>query len=170
MRKKAILALLVVAGLGVAACGSEDSTGNENQVDELVGTWVSKGADVAPGLAASPFFTDSIIATFNENGTYTVVQYYGGTAQPITLTGTYVAGTQPEGQVRSITANQATPTAVTSEGIFQVSGNTMKYEVIQVEPALAGVNPPTVSGGFGSTTVGGNPTGPYWTQNYDRRN
>ena len=170
MSRKAILAAVVVMGFGVAAC-DEESTGPDNDQDEIVGTWVSAGADVAPGLAASPFFTDSIIATFNENETYTVLQYYNGNAQPITLTGTYEVGTQPEGQIRAITANQTTPSAVTSEGIFQVSGsgNTMQYEVIQVEPALQGVNAPTVEGGFGSTTVNGVETDGYWTQSYDRR-
>lgn len=40
----------------------------------------------------------------------------------------------------------------------------MQYEVIQ--EGLTGVEPPTVEGGFGSTLVGGDPTGPFWIQSY----
>lgn len=45
----------------------------------------------------------------------------------------------------------------------------MKYEIIQTNPALAGVLPPTVQGGFGSTTVNGVATGAYWTQTFTKR-
>lgn len=167
MRKHAILAAVVLTAFGLTACGDEDPTDIDDDEDEIVGTWVSAGADVAPGLAAAPFNIDSIIATFNDNNTYTVVQWFDG--QDATVTGTYEVGDQPEGQIRAITANQSAP-AVTSQGIFQVSGSTMQYEIIQTDPAIQGVNPPTVAGGFGSTTVGGTPTGVYWVQNYDRRN
>jgi hypothetical protein len=165
MTRKAILPVLVLAVFGLAACGSEDSTGPEDQTDELVGTWISAGADVAPGLAA--FGIDSILATFNEDQTYTVVNWAAGSQS--TLTGTWVAGTQGDGQIRSITATQIQPSALTAEGIFQVSGSTMMYEVIQVEPALQGVTAPTVAGGFGSTTIAGAPSSLY-IQHYDRRN
>lgn len=157
MRKQAILATLVLAGFGLAACGSSDSTGPGNQTDELVGTWISKGADVAPGLAAVG--VDSILATFNEDQTYTVINWAAGSQA--TLTGTWEAGTQGEGQIRSITANQIQPSALTAQGIFQITGSNMTYEVIQVEPALQGVTAPTVGGGFGSTTIAGQPNSNY---------
>jgi hypothetical protein len=50
-----------------------------------------------------------------------------------------------------------------------VTGTTMRYEIIQTTPALQGVNPPTVTGGFGSTTIGGQATGQYWVQTYAKR-
>lgn len=164
MRKKAIFAALVLAVFGLTAC-DEETTGTEDEVDELVGTWVSKGSDVAPGLAQL-LLVDSIYATFNEDGTYLVLNYANGSDQPGELTGTYVAGDQPEGEIRSILLNQANP-ALTSEGIFQVSGSTMQYEVVQTEPDI-GALAPTVEGGFGSTVVQGTATGAYWIQNYDR--
>lgn len=169
MGRTTLFAALALLTFGVAACGDdEDPTGPGEEQDEIVGTWVSTGADLAPGLAAAPFNADSIIATFNENGTYAVVQWSAGAA--INFAGTYTLGTQAEGQIRAITANQTAPTSVTSQGIFQVTGATMRYEIIQVEPAIQGVTAPTVAGGFGSTAVNGTPTGAYWVQNYDRRN
>ncbi|MEJ2503269.1 MAG: hypothetical protein P8177_08130 [Gemmatimonadota bacterium] len=162
MKKHAILAALVLAVFGLAAC-DEESTGVEDDTEELVGTWVSKGADLAPGFA--PFAIDSIIATFNEDQTYEVLQYAGGSDQEVTLTGTYVIGPQEEGEIRAITLTQATPSALTAAGIFQVSGSSMQYEVIQVQPDI-GATAPTVSGGFGSTTVGGSTTS-VWIQGYD---
>lgn len=166
LKKFAVTAMLALA---VVACGDDedDGTGPQQQ-DEIVGTWASKGTAVAPGLRAAPFNTDSIVATFNANGTYEVRQFAGGQSQPITLTGSYTAGTGARGTVRSITANQ-TQGSVTSTGIFQVTGTTMKYEIIQTSPALAGVTAPTVAGGFGSTTVGGVQTGTYWTQTFTKR-
>ncbi len=168
MSKKTLYATLMLAALAVVACNDDNGTGPNTNTDELVGTWVSAGSNVAPGLAAAPFLTDSIIATFNEDGTYSVTQWSEG--QAIGLNGTYTIGNEPAGQIRSIVAVQVSPTAVTSQGIFQITGTTMKYEIIQVSPALQGVNAPTVGGGFGSTTVNGVSTGTYWIQNYVQRN
>jgi hypothetical protein len=164
MMRKAILPVLVLAAFGLAACGSEDSTGPEQQTDELVGTWISAGSNVAPGLAAVG--VDSILATFNEDQTYTVLNYAGGSQA--TLTGTWVAGSQGDGQIRSVTVTQISPSALTAQGIFQVTGAAMTYEVIQVEPALQGVTAPTVAGGFGSTTIAGAPNSLY-IQHYVKR-
>jgi hypothetical protein len=52
--------------------------------------------------------------------------------------------------------NQTTPSTLTAEGIFEVSAdnNSMNYEVAQTEPSVAGVTPPTPTGGFGSTSSG----------------
>jgi len=170
MSRKTILAALVLAMFGMTACDDEETTGPGNTQDEIVGTWVSAGADVAPGLAGAPFNTDSIIATFNDDNTYVVDSYSGTTV--VNFTGTYQIGPQAEGQIRAITLNQSTPTSLTSEGIFQVSGSgaTMQYEVIQTSPALQGFTAPTVAGGFGSTAFNGTPLGATWIQNYDRRN
>lgn len=167
MSRKILHATLVLVALGAVACNSENSTGPNASEDEIVGTWVSAGSNVAPGLVAAPFLTDSIIATFNDNGSYLVTQWSGGAS--VQLTGTYTVGSEPEGQIRSIIAVQVSPSAVTSQGIFQVTGSAMEYEIIQVAPALQGVNAPTVGGGFGSTTVNGVSTGTYWIQNYVRR-
>jgi hypothetical protein len=129
--------------------------------DPIVGAWKAEGLDVSPLLYAAPFKIRKIVATFNSNGSYTVVQTdSAGTS--LTLTGTYVAAAggaaAPNNYIRTITASQATPSSVTAEGIYEVgisgSAVTMKYEVVQTAPPLTGVTKPTAAGGFGSSSGG----------------
>ena len=164
MKRHAILAALVLTAFGTAACDEEDPTGPQTATEQLTGTWISEGQDLAPGFA--PFAVDSIIATFNDDQTYRVEQYAGGSAQPVILTGTYVTGDEDVGEINSITLTQATPSQLTAQGIYQVTGNAMTYEVIQVQPDIGAVAA-TVAGGFGSTEVGGVTTD-VWIQQYDR--
>ena len=164
MKRHAILAALVLTVVGMTACDEEDPTGPQTATEQLTGTWISQGQDLAPGFA--PFAVDSIIATFNDDQTYRVEQYAGGGAQPVILTGTYVTGDQPAGDINSISLTQSTPTQLTAEGIYRVTGDAMTYEVIQVEPNIGAVAP-TISGGFGSTMVLGEATD-VWIQEYDR--
>lgn len=133
--------------------------------DELVGSWVSEGEDVAPGLAAEPFLNVRIDATFNSDNTYDV-ESEDQNGSVITFEGTWEAGEANADGIRAITLNQSVPSELTSSGIFRVNGDRLEYEVIQ--EGLTGVEPATVEGGFGSTLVGGQPTGGYWTQRYDR--
>ncbi|HQU97021.1 MAG TPA: hypothetical protein PLO39_12810, partial [Saprospiraceae bacterium] len=72
------------------------------------------------------------------------------------------------GNIYTIKLNQTSPTALTAEGIFEVSADnkTMKYEVVQTEPSL-GIAPPTAAGGFGSTAGGA--FGTNVVQNFVRR-
>ncbi|MCH8568778.1 MAG: choice-of-anchor D domain-containing protein [Balneolales bacterium] len=134
-------------------------------VDAIVGSWVSEGQNIAPGLAGAPFFNVRIDAVFNNDNTYNVVSE-DANGSTITFNGTWQATAVNEEGIRGITLNQSEPAALVSSGIFRINGNSMEYEVIQ--EGLTGVEPPTQSGGFGSTTVGGNPTGPFWIQNYVR--
>lgn len=129
------------------------------------GTWLSAGANVAPLLAGAPFNIDSIKANFATNQTYTVTSYSGGTQT--VLTGTYLQAASSVGAIWNITVNQTSPSALTSEGIFEVSGNNMTYEIVQTQPAI-GVAPPTAVLGFGST--GGGAFGMANIQKYVRVN
>lgn len=165
MTRKLVFAVAFIAA-GVVACGDDDITDPINDTDPLVGVWFSGGADVAPGLTVEPFNVDSIRAEFRANQTYEVLQYTPDVT--FTLTGTWDAGPGGENEIRSIVVTQQQPVAVIASGIFRIEGNGMQYEVIQTEPAIAGVNAPTVSGGFGSTTIGGQAT-PWYIQTYVRR-
>jgi len=171
----------ICLALAIAGCGKEENKGtcsdgiknqDETGIDcggtcgecreGVQGTWHSY--PVAPILAA---YADSINATFNTNFTYTVEQYKSG--NKITLTGTYTQSKSNVGNIWNITVNQTAPTAITATGIFEVSADnkTMKYEIVQTEPAL-GVAPATPEGGFGSTAGGA--LGTQNVQSFTRRN
>ncbi len=166
--KWAVLALAALAAL--AACGKSSTDNNQQQTDELVGTWLSTGANIPLGLRMAPIKAKNILATFNANGTYTVVSTDSSNANT-TLTGTWSAGAiSTAGLLRGITVNQASPSTLTSQGIFQVTGSTMKYEVIQTSPAIQGVTAPTVGGGFGSSAYNGVPfPGQMYVQTYAKQ-
>jgi hypothetical protein len=141
--------------------------------DPIVGVWTSEGANVAPLLYGPPFNIRKIVATFKADGSYIVVQT-DSSQTSLTLTGIYVAAAgnapAPNDKIRTITVNQGTPSSLTAEGIYQVSVDadaiTMKYEIVQTQPPLAGVTKPTPELGFGSTAGGA--IGTINVQNYVR--
>lgn len=134
-------------------------------LDAIVGKWLCEGLNVPYGLRVAPFKVIKIVATFNENKSYTVVQTdssnvnttfsgtYTGTAT--TYTDTMSANMTKGAIINDITANQSSPSTITAQGIFAIKSTFMTYEVIQVNPPLAGVNPPTAAAGFGSTSIAG---------------
>ena len=79
-------------------------------VNGIVGTWVSTGSDVAP-LLVTFFAVDSIVATFNANQTYEVLQYAGGATAPLTLSGTYAQTLSDVETIWAITVDQTAPSA-----------------------------------------------------------
>lgn len=117
----------------------------------LQGEWQSSGANVAPLLYAL-FATDSIYANFKTDLTYVVHQFDTAGAM-LTLEGVYTQTESGVGDIWTIEVNQTSPAALTSEGIFEITGNTMKYEIAQTQPDIGAV-PPTPQGGFGSTNGG----------------
>lgn len=166
MKNLIYLLSIVLIGFSFTAC---DSIGDDNddQKDEIVGTWVSQGSgNVALGLAILSK-TRKIDANFNENGTYNVVATDSSNAT-VTFTGTWSATAAASNGIRAIELRQATPTSLVAKGIFQIQTGVMTYEVIQAEPALAGVVGPTQTGGFGSTTIGGTAQGTFWIQKFSR--
>ncbi len=133
--------------------------------DKIVNTWISEGAGVAPGLAAT-LKTVKITATFNANNTYTVVAKDSSGAE-VTYSGTYTVTENTGTTIRSISLNQTVPTSVTSQGIYEVnSKGTMRYEVVQTTPAITGITVPVPAEGFGSTKYLGTPLGATWIQGF----
>ncbi|VBB43420.1 exported hypothetical protein [uncultured Paludibacter sp.] len=122
--------------------------------DGIVGSWISKDENVSV-LLKTYFAIDSITAKFKSDNTYLVESYSSGAKT--TYVGTYVQTKPTSGTIWTIVLNQSSPTAVKSEGIFEVTGTTpnftMKYEVAQTEPNI-GATPPTTEAGFGSTNGG----------------
>ena len=133
---------------------SEDETVTDPQKIGLVGEWYSSGDNVAT-LLVTYFQIDSIYANFKDNNTYVVESFTGGSKT--TYSGTYAQAKANVGTIWNITLNQTTPTAVTSEGIFDISTAVtpylMQYEVAQTAPSI-GATPPTAAAGFGSTNAG----------------
>lgn len=161
---------LVALSFTVAACDTAEDTPDEKAQAELVGTWKSEGqAQVAPGLYAnSAFPTRKIVATFNANGSYSVVATSDAGVN-VTFTGTYAVTASSNGTIRNVTLNQSAPSAVTSTGIYQVTGSTLKYEVIQTAPALQGFTAPTAAAGFGSTAYNGTALNTVWIQTFTKQ-
>ena len=152
---KKLFFILVSVALVFSACKkSEETEVYDPATDGLIGNWLSKGADVAP-LLKTYFAIDSITAMFKADNTYLVKSYSKGAAT--TYSGTYLQTKPATGTIWTIKLNQSTPTAVTSEGIFEVAGTspnfTLKYEVVQTEPSI-GATPPTITAGFGSSNGG----------------
>lgn len=146
-------AMAAFVGFGMS-CSSDDNNDDgggtppdePDTYDVIVGKW--RSPVVAPILAD---FADSIHAEFKDNQTYVVQSYKDGA--PVELTGTYVTSDGLD-NIRNIILNQNAPTSLTSEGIYEVDGDMMTYEVAQTEPVQPGVTPPTPEAGFGSTSDG----------------
>ncbi len=136
-----------------------------NPTTELLnGSWVSEGANVAPGLVLT-LKTKKITATFNSNNTYTVVATDSFNVD-VTYSGTFSTTGNTGTSIRNITLNQAAPTTVTSTGIYRVTTKDLKYEVLQTAPAINGFTAPTATEGFGSTKYNNTPLGATWIQTF----
>ncbi len=129
MKKLFLILFAATMAFFYAGCSKSDDGGPTPPppADPIVGTWISEGVDVAPGLVAT-LKTVRIVATFNENNTYNVVATDSAGAQ-VTYSGTYSVTENSGTTIRSIVLNQTVPTSVTSTGIYQVdSDGFLKYE------------------------------------------
>lgn len=150
MKTRKYLAVAAIAGLFAFGCSSDDNGDStptpDPTYDVIVGKW--RAPVPAPILES---FVDSIHAEFKNNQTYLVTTFFEGASSQ--LTGLYTTS-DGAGNIRNIVLEQATPTTLTSEGIFRVVDNVLTYEVAQTQPATAGVTPPSPEAGFGSTSDG----------------
>lgn len=153
-----LLAMLLAAfSFSFVACDKDDDDDdNTEKLEGVQGKWYSSRTNVAPLLKGAPFNIDSIYANFKTDMTYQV-ESFDNSGVKVTYTGVYVQQKSTVGNIWTIRLTQNAPTAVTSEGIFEVHANEtpnrLRYEILQTEPSL-GLNPPTPSGGFGSTAGG----------------
>jgi hypothetical protein len=153
---------LVVMGLWAMGCvpddvdvkesgdtGTSGDTGDTqaDPAEAIHGDWVSEGDDVAPLLQL--FYFTKIDANFSADGTYlvTALDVNGATYD---YAGTYTVAVDTE--PHTIVLEQATPSVVTSEGIWSVDdAGVLTYEVVQTSPD-SGFTAPTPATGFGSTS------------------
>jgi hypothetical protein len=157
--------ILLLAALVIGGCKKDDaSTTPSVTIDPVVGTWLSNGANVAPGLRTAlkvksvtvVFGSDSTVTTQSTDSSNVVTSYTGGV---------YHLGAPADTTIRSISISYASP-AITQSGIVQVVGTTLKLEVVQTTPQLTGVTAATAAGGFGSTKYNGISLGVTYVQTY----
>lgn len=136
----------------------------------VVGTWLSTGANLAPGFTQAPFNVMSISGVFNADATYTVTST-DSTGKMTTTSGTWTGTPSTVAGIFNLTQNQTQPSAATAQGIFQINAAAvpplLTLEGIQTMPSV-GATPPTAEGGFGSTMVNGMKTS-NWIQKYVRQ-
>lgn len=149
-KTRKFVAMAAIAALFAVGCSSDDNGTTEPEPDDtydvIVGKW---RAPVPAPLLVS--FVDSIHVEFRNNQTYIVNSFKDGAS--VDLEGTYVTE-DGVGPIRNIILEQSSPTDLTSQGIYRVSGNELTYEVAQTTPPQPGVTPPTAEAGFGSTSDG----------------
>lgn len=149
---KLFLTAILALSLFIVACNKDnddpviEDDEEEELYDVIVGNW--RAPIVAPVLVE---LADSIHVEFRDNQSYLVKSFKDGV--PIELKGTY-STSDGVGNIRNIVLEQSEPTALTSEGIFEVDGDVLTYEVAQTEPEQTGVTAPTADEGFGSTSGG----------------
>ena len=141
-----------------AASLSADVTLDFAAKDGITGLWVSAGANVAPLLDiifAASGGVDTIYAEFLANKSYTVKQI-NGDATVLNYAGTFSNAKSTVGNIYTIITNQSTPSAATSEGIYEIdrtqNPHFMQYEIV-LTSGTQNV-PPTPQDGFGSTNGG----------------
>lgn len=162
MRTTLLLSLTLaaaIAGMLLAGCGTavEAGGGTGAQQNAIIGSWLSQGGDVAPLLAGAPFNDAKITATFNDDGTYSVVSIDTSNKE-IDYAGTYQIMNSGVGTIWQIRCSQVMPSTAQAEGMYQVDTSQtpvrMQYEVVQTQPTN-GLTPPEPDKGFGSTIYNG---------------
>jgi hypothetical protein len=162
---KQFAAILVLAALVIGGCKKDDSTTTPSPTnDPVVGTWVSSGTNVAPGLR-SALKVKSVTVVFNADSTVTTQSTDSSNVVTSYTGGTYHLGAAADTTIRSIVIAYTTP-AITQSGIVKVVGSTLQLEVVQTTPQLTGVTAATVAGGFGSTKYNGIALGVTYIQTY----
>lgn len=145
-----------------AACNS-DSALSPSRQNDMVGTWISAGSDVSIGLSTT-MRAAMVKATFRADSTYSI-ELTDSTHSVIRYSGTWSASGSQQ-SVRSITLTQISPSASVEQGVFQVAGARLTYEVVRTQPAVDGFTAATVAAGFGSTARDGETHGSTWIQRF----
>lgn len=129
--------------------------------------WMSIENDIAPALRKAPYRFIKIHADFIDNNTYSI-NAKDSDKVSTTYTGTFqTIDSNSLSGIKQIILYQSSPEIVTLKGIFRAD-SVLTLEIIQVQPPIQGLQPPTIYGGFGSTTLNGAPLGNEWIQIYRR--
>ena len=129
--------------------------GDGGGADPLSGAWRSEGQDLAPLFRNAFYDYKTVDVDFASGGTYTgAVETHDG--ELATIAGTYRidASTTP-GTISLTQTEPAAAGTLTSEGIWQIDGDRLDYEIVLVDPNDYGCAPPTPSSGFGTSECSG---------------
>lgn len=164
---KKITKLLAASALFlfIGCIPDEDVPDNtDTQANNLIGTWVSTGNDLAPMFSN---IVDSLVFNFKADSTYQVRQVdNSGTA--ILYTGVYHTGSgYVDDTVFPIEVDQTSPEAAQYKGIYEVNKNVTPQELtmdyVETLPNTQ-YTPPTFQNGFGSGQFGVDGIGKYRKQ------
>lgn len=146
----AVLSLTLV--FAFAGCSDDDDDDNgtnptESVEEQLVGTWLSAGTNVAP-ILVSLFSYDSVYVTFGSDNTVSLNSHVAGGAWTGEVPGVYAVTESETGTIHSISLNY---TAFEQEGIIELTtdGNGFQLEAVQTVPDI-GATVPTPELGFGA--------------------
>jgi hypothetical protein len=110
----------------------------------IIGSWISEGDDLSEVDADDDLI--SVTATFNDDGTYELRRR--NSSRAFNSSGDYTVDRSSEPAL--VELSQDSPDDATFEGIWQVGGGALTYEVVQTDPDVD-LSPPTRAGGFGSS-------------------
>jgi hypothetical protein len=159
MTPRRLFPLAFAVAAFTAACSS-DSAMAPNRGDKIVGTWISMGSDVAVGLT-STMRAAMVKATFTSDSTYRI-ELTDSSYNVSTFTGTWSASSSSQ-HLRTITLTQTSPAASSGQGVFQIDGARMTFEV---GPMTAQGIGNSVASGFGATTSQDGSTSSVWVQRF----
>lgn len=129
--------------------------------------WMSIENDIAPALRKVPYRFIKIHADFEDDNTYSI-NAKDSDFVSTTFSGTFqTIDSNSSSGIKEIILYQTSPEIVTLKGIFRAD-SVLTLEIIQIQPPVPGLQPPTIFGGFGSTTLNGSPLGNEWVQIYRR--
>ena len=114
-----------------------------------MGTWLSEGSNISPLFQSAFFNYVSIVADFSSDLNYSVVATDNEGANT-TFEGSFVIDIT--GTIPTIVLTQTAPSAATAEGIWQLQGEELHYEVVQTNPNPYNFVAPTPETGFGSSS------------------
>ena len=137
--------------------GSDGADGGDGGDSALTGAWRSEGDDLAPLFRNAFYDYKTVDVVFESGGTYTgAVETNDGETASIAGTYTMDASTTP-GTISLTQTEPAAAGTLRSEGIWQIDGDRLDYEIVLVEPNDYGCAPPTPSSGFGTSDCSGAP-------------
>ena len=130
------------------SAGSVEDTSAPATGPALVGDWRSEGADLSPLFSGEPFHYEVVEVELSGGGAYVVTSVDRDGAEYV-LSGTFTASeaTDPA----TVSLRQTEPYEAEAEGIWQVQGEVLTWEVVQTVPDY-GFAPPSPQEGFGSTS------------------